>query len=273
LLTEKNDDHVRLIVEYAKQRVTGWDSIELRDIPEDSETARSLIALRETLGVNQRANEQTARVYLPNRFEDYFGRLGLNLRKNLTRYERKLKRDFNVSFEVFTDPIIINDVMKTFFDLHQKRWQTKKEPGVFRDRIARDFHSEIAVCFNKRGWLTLSAISLNDEVRAANYTFTYANKTYYYLSGFDPELSKYCMGNLLHMYTIRYCIAAGTKEYDMMRGNHPYKFGWKARSMINLEFWVSKRRIVPILYDAFTKNERLLGMSRELGKHISFKSY
>jgi CelD/BcsL family acetyltransferase involved in cellulose biosynthesis len=265
LLTEKNDEHLRIIIEYAKQVAPSWDLIELKDIPEDSETARSLIALKESLHLNSRINDQTARIDLPNRFEDYLGRLSFSFRKNLTRYDRKLKRDFKVSFKVIKDTTA-NGTMKTFFSLHQKYWQTKKELGVFREQIARDFHSDIAVCFNNRGWLTLSAIFLNDEVRAVKYAFTYRNKAYCYLSGIDPELSKYNMGNLLNVYTIQYCISAGTKEYDLMRGDHPYKSNWQTRSMNNIEFWASKPRVIPILYNAFTKQESLLRISHILSK-------
>jgi len=273
LLTEKNDDHVRLIVEYAKQGVSDWDSIELQDIPEDSETAKALVSLKERLGLNQRSNEQGAYLVVPSKFEDYFRRLSSKFRKNLKYYERRLERDFRVNFDIVTNPAMVNHVMKTFFDLHQKRWQTKKKPGVFRDRSSRNFHSDVALCFNRRGWLNLSVISLNDEVRAAKYAFTYEKKTYSYLDGFDPELSKYSIGNLLNMYAIRHCIAAGIEEYDLMRGTESYKFEWKTELRSNLEFWVSKRRILPMLYDAFTRNEILLGIGRKLGEHISLKSY
>ena len=270
LITEKKPAHVKMMLEYAARTAAEWDCIELQEIPDDSETARILRAIsKQPFKFGERIVNRCPYIFLPHKFEDYLQQLGYGFRKNLRRYERKLKRDYKVDFRICNATETINNAMRSFFDLHQKRWQSQKQPGAFLDRRFRDFHLEVARSFAERGWLALNFLMLNDEPVAAGYDFMYAKKLFYYLSGFDPEYSKYNIGHLRHMFLIKHCIENGVEEYDFMRGDEPYKLKWNTSMRENLEVRAIKRRIIPMAYDWITKNDRFSPLVYELGKRLS----
>jgi CelD/BcsL family acetyltransferase involved in cellulose biosynthesis len=272
LLTEKKPEYTKIMVEYADHAAREWDCIELREVPENSETLRALRTIsREPLRLEERMQNLCPCILLPTAFEDYLRRLGSNWRRNLRRWERKLRQNYKMDFKIHNDIETLNDAMKTFFDLHQKRWQARKQSGAFSDKRFRDFHLDVARSFAERGWLTLNFLTLNDEPVAAGYAFKYAKKLFCYLSGFDPQYSEYEVANLRHIYLIKYCIENGLKEYDFLRGQESYKSRWNSFMRRNLEVRAIKRKIVPIVYDWITKTEELSLLTYRLGEHLSLR--
>jgi len=270
LLTGKKPEYAKMMVEYADHVAPEWDCIELQEVPENSETARVLRAIsKEPLRLEERIQNLCPCILLPNTFEDYLRRLGSSWRRNLRRWERKVRRNYKMNFMICNDIETVNDAMETFFDLHQKRWQARKQPGAFSDQRFRDFHLHVARSFAERGWLTLNFLTLNDEPVAAGYAFKYAQKLFCYLSGFDPQYSKYEVGNLRHIYLIKYCIENGLKEYDFLRGGELYKHLWNTFTRRSLQVRATKRKIVPIIYDWLMKNNKLSLLTHKLGKRLS----
>lgn len=270
LLTERKLEYVKMMIEYADHVAPEWDCIELQEVPKNSETAKILRAIsKEPLRLEERIQNICPCILLPSTFEDYLRRLGSSWRRNLRRWERKVSRDYKMDFKICNDIETVNDAMKTFFDLHQKRWQARKQPGAFSDQRFRDFHLEVARSFAERGWLILNFLTLNDEPVAAGYAFKYARKLFCYLSGFDPEFSEYHVGHLRHIYLIKHCIENGLREYDFLRGVESYKSRWNSFMRKNLEVRAIKRKIVPIVYDWITKNDKFSPLTHKLGERLS----
>jgi len=270
LLTEKKPEFVKMMFDHITHSGMEWDCIELQEIPSDSETAKILRSIsKKPFKFGERVQNLCPYVFLPSKFEDYLKGLSKCFRKNLRRYERKLRKEFKVDFRICNDIEAIDYTVKTFFDLHQKRWQSQKQPGVFSDQRFYDFHLDVARSFAQRGWLALNLLVLDDEPVAAGYDFKYGQKLFYYLSGFDPQYSKYNVGHLRHMYLLKHCIEDGLMEYDFMREDEPYKMKWNTSLRNNLEVRAIKGRIVPIVYNWITKNNRFSPLTYKLGKHDS----
>jgi CelD/BcsL family acetyltransferase involved in cellulose biosynthesis len=267
LLTEKKTECLRMILDYAKKETPDWDLFELSEVPQNSETATVLASLEPKLAFKHRVQNRCPYTTLPTRFEDYFLALGHNLRRNLRKSENRAKKQYKVNFRLSSSKDEIKKDMEAFFDLHQKRWQSKSEAGAFADQKFRDFHLEIATRFAKRGWLALNLVTLNDVPASAGYAFVYGKKLYSYLSGFNPDFSEYRLGSLRLMYLIKHCIMNGLTEYDFMRGDEPYKEQWATSTRNNLEFWIMKKSIVPALYCAITKNERMFNLALKFSKY------
>jgi len=270
LINEQEPEYARMMIQYADDIANEWDCIELKEVPENSKTAKILrIISKEPFEFKEKIVNPCPYISLADSFEDYFQSLGSNWRRNLRRWERKIKQDHKIDFKICNDIEAVNDGMKTFFDLHQKKWQSKKQPGAFSDQKFQDFHLDVAKAFAQRGLLTLNFLTLNDEPVAAGYAFKYAQKLFCYLSGFDPQYSKYEVGNLRHIYLIKYCIENGLKEYDFLRGGESYKSLWNTSLRKNLGIRTIKRGIIPIVYDWITENEKLSPLTCKLGEHLS----
>ncbi len=272
LLTEKASGYAKLMIECALSRVDGWDCLELREIPDDSATATALrgVAIPE-LSLAQQPRSICRYVPLPTDFESYFSLLGPQFRRNFRRARKKLRRDFKVSYQICGESEDVNYNMKTFIELHQKRWRAQNQSGVFADRTFRDFHIDVAETFAKKGWLVLFFLMLGDEPVAASYCFKYASKLYGYLSGHDPQYSEYSVGNLLLLHMIESSIREGLIEVDFMRGDEPYKKRWNAFVRKNLQARITSRGIIPSLYDWITRNEMLNFITDKLGERLSAK--
>jgi len=272
LLKENRRDHVRMMIQYASKTDPEWDCFELKEIPENSETARILKTVSDKpLGLETRIQTSCPCVFLPNAFEEYLLSLGSSWRRNIRRWERRLKLNHKVCFEVCSDLEEVNEAMKIVFDLHQKRWRLRKQPGAFADPKFCDFHLDVARSFFERGWLNLNLLTLDDEPVAAGYAFKYAQKLFCYLSGFDPQYSEYEVGNLRHVYLIKYCIENGLKEYDFLRGRESYKSQWNSVMRKNLEVKAIKRKIIPIIYDWIARNNRFSALTYKLGERLSLQ--
>ena len=260
LLTEGHTEAVEMMLEYICDRVPDWDLIELRDIPEASETARVLTSFSsKSLKFEHRVAERCPIVLLPANRQDFLGTLDSGFRKNLRWRQRRIERDFAVDCKVISNLENVNDSMEKFIDLHQKRRASMKPPGIFSDSRLRGFHLEVASSFAQRGWLALGLLMLNGDPVAAHYNFKYANRMLCYQSGFDPEYSKYGVASLLDLHLMEYCMSNGIYEYDFGRGDEPYKKQWQSTPRASLQFVASRKGTVPAVVKWIMKNDRLAG--------------
>jgi CelD/BcsL family acetyltransferase involved in cellulose biosynthesis len=271
LLTKKEPEAVRLILEHIKNEVKNWDLIELSDMPQDSQTCKTIAGLASNLKLKLRPQDLCPYATLPSSFEEYFQSLSFNLRRNLRKNERRVSKQHKLGFTIYRNVDDVKANMEVFFGLHQKRWRLKSEAGAFADENFRNFHLAVANSFALRGWLVLSFLTFDDVPVSAGYGFAYRNKLYSYLSGFDPQFSDSRVGSLRLMNLIKSCIQDGLYEYDFLRGDESYKEQWSTGVRTNMEYWVARKGIIPAVYGRFTKNDRLLKLVRELGKNDALR--
>jgi len=82
------------------------------------------------------------------------------------------------------------------------------------------------------GALRMYALRVRDQFIAAFYGFRQGDRTYYYLSGFDPDFRQYSPGALLVAHAITEAIRERAKEFDFLRGREDYKYRWGAVDQI-----------------------------------------
>jgi CelD/BcsL family acetyltransferase involved in cellulose biosynthesis len=225
VITKKTPDAAKMLLDHI---VSAANLFELGNIPEGSETAAYLRTYsKESFKFLEDVDNICSYISLPNKWEDYFSSLSHYMRRDLVRDQRNLEADFNVDFRIVSKSSEAGQAMNAFFDLHERRLRVlKRNPAISVDRSIRDFHLDVASSFAEKGWLFMGLLTLDDETVACAYAFKYANKLYGYLSGFDPEYSKYGIGSLLHMNMIKCCIDEHLEEYDFLRGDEPYKRRW-----------------------------------------------
>jgi CelD/BcsL family acetyltransferase involved in cellulose biosynthesis len=229
ILAYKKEQCMKLFVEFLYDLSEKWNCIDLWDIPEDAQSLPLLRKLTKTL----KPFHACPFVDLPKSYGALLGSLSARQRKHIRQEFRQLEKDFKVDFLDYSSSQSISDGMNTFFDLHQKRWNTAGLPGVFADQESRNFHLDVARSFSQKGLLGLFLLELSGKPVAAHYGFKYLGKFYSYLSGFDPQYSKYSVGSLLIAQTMRNCIESGLVEFDFMRGAEEYKDRWNAKSRWN----------------------------------------
>ncbi|MEM2506528.1 MAG: GNAT family N-acetyltransferase [Candidatus Aenigmatarchaeota archaeon] len=257
IISKKEMECIKFILDYLLNSVAEWDWIELKEIPETNSDAyhnRLFSEVPFKLRLNKRVCNICPYISLPSTFDALRSKLSKNMRQNLNKYLRRIKANYYIEFKRYDEAgFSVMDAMKIFMKLHEARWTEEGESGAFKDNLRfRDFHFEIAKTFSDKGWLGLYFLLADREPISTQYTFEYGDKIYYYLGGFDPKFSSYSVGNLTIMFLLEKSIQKGFREYDMMRGNEPYKLFWTRNFRRNFEIRIVKKGLTRKFYDWLT---------------------
>lgn len=259
---------VNQVIESIMQDSNDADCVVFSEVPEDSLTTKLLEGFKgEGFGASCSTTNSCPYVTLPNNYEIYSQTLGSNMRRNLKVWEKQALKDYRVEFVKYDEMGTVEEGMKIFFDLHQKRQVEKGNYGVFSDDDKKSFHEDVANAFAKKGWLDLFFLTFNDKPVSAIYSYEYNGKLYAYLCGFDPEYAKYRPGHLAFKNLIKYGIDKKLKEVDFLRGDEEYKSRWRAKVRNNSEFRIQKRGLKSRFFN-WTTNSRSLSYLQSTGARL-----
>lgn len=274
-LVRKELKCMRLFLDYLKSNHSDWDCFELRDVPESTTTLKLLRDISREEPSEEKIIERVTFVCpyirLPNSVDEFMRRMKGDMRRNLRRRMRRLSEQYEVKVKTQKDFGSIREAMNAFYELHQKRWGTKGMMGVFADEALRNFHYDIASYFNENGWLRLYVLTADDKPIASIYSFNYRVKKYEYLTGFDPEFSRYGVGNLLRMHVAEECIREGIEEYDLMRGDEPYKSFWSAEARKNFEVRLTRKGFFAKIYAWAIGSPTISALTQRLRRSLTLE--
>jgi CelD/BcsL family acetyltransferase involved in cellulose biosynthesis len=259
---------VNQLIESIMEDSNDTDSIIFDEVPEDSVTAILLEGIKGgRFGTANSATSSCPYIPLPNNYEIYSQTLGSNMRRNLKVWEKQALKEYRVEFVKYDEIGTVEETMKIFFDLHQKRQVAKGNCGVFSSGDQRSFHEDLAKAFAEKGWLDLFFLTFNDRPVSAIYSYEYNEKLYAYLCGFDPEYARYRPGHLAFKNLIKYGIENKLKELDFLRGDEEYKSRWKAEVRNNSEFRIQKNGLKNRFFN-WTTNSKSLTYLQSTGARI-----
>ncbi len=235
-LSTHQDIVVSSFKHYLAHILRGWDYADLPQQRFDSPLLHSLHSPDLVLEILPQ--EPCPILMLPTSWDVLMQQLGKKMRSNLGYYDRLLLRTHaDAEYSVATQENLELG-MTALFDLHQRRWNARWLPGVLGKPRVQRFHRDIARVFLDRGWLRLHLLSIEGRIRAVIYCFAVQGRTFYYLGGFDPELSRLSIGTLLNGRAIRMAMEEGNAEFDFLRGNESYKYRWQPEVHTNQQIIV-----------------------------------
>jgi CelD/BcsL family acetyltransferase involved in cellulose biosynthesis len=173
---------------------------------------------RAALGTPLRV-ESSPTISLAGGWESYLAARSPNLRQQIRRRERRLRRDHALQFRLADDAAGLESDLDVLFSLHRARWGTRRSAFLPWER----FHREFAGVALERGWLRLWFLDLDGRAVAAWYGFRFAGVESYYQAGRDPSQSDESVGFVLLAHTIREAARDGMREYRLLRGSEPFK--------------------------------------------------
>jgi CelD/BcsL family acetyltransferase involved in cellulose biosynthesis len=156
-------------------------------------------------------------------WDEYLSGRSRQLRSQLGRKLRSLRREHDVRFRRTRDLEEVPGDLLTLFSLHDARWAERSERSSLADPAVRAFHLEFASAALRGGWLRLFVMEVDDVPVAALYGWLIGGRWSYYQAGFDPEWSRHSPGFLLLAETIKEATEEGASEYDMLRGDETFK--------------------------------------------------
>jgi CelD/BcsL family acetyltransferase involved in cellulose biosynthesis len=165
---------------------------------------------------------------LPNDCSGLAEKISSSLRQKLPYYERRLARVGSWRIETATADNL-DELLEAFIRLHGERWRTRGCAGALANPAVQRFHRAVAPKFLKAGLLRMCALRIERRIVAVLYGFHHSCRSYYYLSGFDPEFQKFNVGTVVLKYAIEQAVRERTKEFDFLRGQEDYKYLWGAK--------------------------------------------
>lgn len=135
---------------------------------------------------------------------------------------------------VLADGATREPLLATLMRLHAARWRSRGGAGVLAPASVQSFHADATRALHARGLLRLYALEIGGRVAAALYAMRDRGRLYCYLQGFEPELEHLSPGMLLVGAVLHAAAADGVRSVEMLRGEHPYKLAWGARSIVNV---------------------------------------
>jgi CelD/BcsL family acetyltransferase involved in cellulose biosynthesis len=140
-----------------------------------------------------------------------------NMRDQLRRRERRLRRRYGVEFRLADDEARLEGDLDVLFALHRARW------GASSPFAPEAFHREVTRAALAEGRLRLWLLELDGVARAAWLGFRLGGVESYYQAGRDPDYDADSVGFVLLAHTIREALDDGVEEYRFLRGPEPYK--------------------------------------------------
>ena len=144
----------------------------------------------------------------------------------------------------------------------QKRVKGQPAPPLFA-RYPEVFRS-LFDTLGPRGWIYVALMELGDRPLAWQLGFCCGKKLWYYQTAYDHSFSRLSPGTMLVPAVLDYGFSHGYQEYDLLKGEEPYKMMWSTgfhetfRLLIWNRHWISRTRAFLYL-DLKTAVYRALG--------------
>jgi CelD/BcsL family acetyltransferase involved in cellulose biosynthesis len=204
------------------QKAEGWDLAELTSLDENSLLLRHL---RDNAPDFCSQPIEEARQICPFiEFDSEPPEHWIHLKNKAKRKIRGLEPLGPLAVERVEHPEAVAEAFPAFVALHQQRRVEKGEQGIFASAANRRFHDQICQAASEAGWLQLCFLTVGGSRVAAVYQFRYADRIYYYQTGYDLAWSRHSVGFVLFTLLIDQARCEGCLTYEFLRGDEPYKY-------------------------------------------------
>jgi CelD/BcsL family acetyltransferase involved in cellulose biosynthesis len=151
--------------------------------------------------------------------------------KRASYYRRRIEKEGSFSIEEATQASF-DEIFDALERLHEGRWRDRGLSGAFGAARDRQFHRSAAGAFLNASMLKLYAARFNGKIIAALYAFRHRKRTYFYLTGFDPDYRHFSIGTIILGHAIEQARREDSYIFDFLRGQEAYKYRWGARDQI-----------------------------------------
>jgi CelD/BcsL family acetyltransferase involved in cellulose biosynthesis len=226
------------IIDYLADIRSEWDFCVFAELPEQScigtanypdvfDVATSICSICSYLNVQ---NTNNLKLVIPKK-----------LRKNLNHAYRELRKIGELQL-VCSTSANYNEFLDELFKLHKARWESKGQSGVLQGDTIRNFHKESLSGLLQTGNGRIYLLEHCGKAIGVYYVLINDEYAYAYLGGLDPSMDKFSPGSLALSLVIEDCMVKGTRVFDFLRGDEPYKALWRPCYKNNYKKIISHRR-------------------------------
>ncbi len=226
-----------------------WDLLDFDGIEATDGPMNSLIGCLEMAGciVDRRPGLSCWRLPLPLDWESYVVGLSRNLRRDVRRLERELLDNGRAILRGVTRLDELPDAMNILVELHQRRRATLGERGCFASPRFLRFYNDVVPELFRRGLVEFHWLEIDSRPVAAEFQLVGRGTLYAYQAGIDPASIKLQPGKAIYLAILRQAIESGSRAFDFLRGDEPYKARFGAQPRPTVNYRIVPRRMLPRL--------------------------
>ena len=148
------------------------------------------------------------------------------LRTAIRSARRDLFNQHAVEFGLVTKKDELREALDELYRNHAGRWQAKGETGVFVDSRKRSFYEVLSQRLLDEGALRFFYLRVDGKIAAQQYCFEHDGTVMLLQEGFDIDMSKKNVGNVLRAMVLEHLIDHGSTAYDFLAGTSRHKRSW-----------------------------------------------
>jgi CelD/BcsL family acetyltransferase involved in cellulose biosynthesis len=224
LLKDRKSDCLEKLMAYLYGQ-KDWDFLYFRNVPETFSVVNLL--QHSTYDFNMIEEDVSPYIQIPDSMPALYEYFSASWRYYLRRNLRKLEQAYGkIELKDYFELGSLEEMMGKCFELHQARWESKGQPGVFYSKRHRDIFLHEAKLFSEIDCLKLRFLLAGGKPISVFYGYEHNRTLYYLLSGFDPNYESFGPSNLEVLKTLERCIEDGVEELNFFSGFTSYKFKW-----------------------------------------------
>ncbi|HEY0844778.1 MAG TPA: GNAT family N-acetyltransferase [Noviherbaspirillum sp.] len=177
---------------------------------------------------------------LPDSVDAYLASLGRNMRRNLRRYQERLRsRHPSVRYDFYDNEDVPEHLIHEVIRLNRMRIEGKQLQYALDDEV-----DKLVTLVRRCG--TLGVMTIDGKVVAGGIGYRVGDAWFFKVNAHDPDYNAFSAGILSCYYTICECIARGCREFNFMWNEYEYKFalGGQARNLHRLVIYRSRLQLL-----------------------------
>ena len=251
---------------------TGWDVLQLGQLPDGSITRDRVRTLAACGGHATGVWSSSASPYLPlaGSWDAYAATLSSKFRQNLRNRLSRAAQLGDPMLEVLADPSEIREASADAMRLENSGWKDSEGTAIKSDPSVTRFYTLLTDRAGDCRWMQLLFFSIGGRRIAASLAAVYENRLFLLKTGYDPEFAKCSPFKLLTYFAIHHAIDAHFDEFDFLGDAEPWKLEWTRQTRAHDWLFVFSgtpraRLLHPIKFQFVPALKRLQGADRAKG--------
>ena len=236
-----------------------WDLLELEGVVEDA-TVDEFTEQSQPICAQAKSRELEScwNIRVPSAWDDFVAMLDKRNRQKVRSLAKKSLDSGLAELHLATTSEERNETLLSLIEVHQRRRVSLGQAGCFASPQFEEFLRECLELFGSQDRLVLAKVKLRQQGAAVGVGFLGQDTLYLYQCGMEPEMSSDQPGWLLNLLMVRECQRRGIANYNLLRGDEPYKacLGAHPQRCDRLRF-VPRRTIPQIRYHVWDAGAQL----------------
>ena len=206
----------------------GERSLSLRFLNADDRDLRCLRAATDEAAyrVVERTVARSPYVAIEGDWTTYERGLSRNLRSDIGRQFRRLRKAGSVSVEVATGGERLDELLAEGFRVESSGWKAKESTAIACRNDTRQFYSEVAHWAAQHELLRLSFLRLDGRPIAFQYGVEHDRIYYDIKGGYDAEYARFSPGKLLEHTMLERAFCLDMRFYEFLGAEEQWKLRW-----------------------------------------------